>query len=248
MPTLLPDSISEKFALMNNLIHVYCDESCHLEHDHARSMVLGAVWCDAGYRAMLSRKIKALKKEFGLAPGFEIKWVKVSPAKLDFYRALLDLFFDEPMLRFRALVVPNKSSLDHQRFAQDHDVFYYKMWYLLLNRLISPDEHYRIFLDIKDTRGQQKVDKLHEVLCNANYDFDRNVIRSIELVHSHDVLLLQLADLLIGAVGYLHRGLQESPAKLALVAYIRQRTGLSLECSSLLRAEKFNLFVWRPQA
>jgi len=61
-------------------------------------------------------------------------------------------------------------------------------------------------------------------------------------------LLLQLVDLLIGTLSYLHRGLQDSPAKLALVAHVRHRSGLRLEQSSLLRADKFNLFVWRPQA
>ena len=196
---------------------------------------------------MLARKIKDLKKRHGLPPQLEIKWVKVSPGQLDFYLALIDLFFDEPLLNFRGLVVPDKQALEHGRFEQNHDEFYYKMWYLLLNRLIDPAQHYRIFLDIKDTQGQAKVIKLHNVLCNANYDFDRSVIEKIELVHSHDVLLLQLADLLIGAVGYLHRGLQESPAKLALVAHLRNRSGLSLEKSSLLKAEKFNLFVWKPQ-
>jgi hypothetical protein len=233
---------------MSELIHVYCDESCHLENDQARAMVLGAVWCPASHRAMLARKVKALKQAHGLAPGFEIKWVKVSPSGLNFYRALLDLFFDEPLLHFRGLVVPDKAALDHGRFAQNHDVFYYKMWYLLLNRLITPEERYRIFIDIKDTRGQAKIAKLHEVLCNSNCDFDRSVIQSIELVHSHDLPLLQLVDLLIGALGFAHRGLQESPAKLALVTHLRHRSGLSLERSSLLRAEKFNLFVWRAQA
>jgi hypothetical protein len=233
---------------MNELIHVYCDESCHLENDQAKAMVLGAVWCPASHRAMLARRLKALKNTYGLAPNFEIKWVKVSPALLDFYRAALDVFFDEPLLHFRALVVPDKQALNHACFSQSHDEFYYKMWYLLLNPLINPSDRYRIFLDIKDTQGQAKVTKLHDVLCNANYDFDREVIQSIELVHSHDVLLLQLADLLMGAVGYMHRGLQESSAKLALVTHIRHRSGLSLERSSLLREEKFNLFVWRPRS
>lgn len=233
---------------MTASIHVYCDESCHLEHDHASAMVLGAVWCPASHRAMLGRKIKALRSTYGVGPGVEIKWVKVSPAKLDFYLALVDLFFDEPLLHFRGLVVPDKSALDHSRFAQDHDGFYYKMWYLLLNRMISPDERYRIFIDIKDTRGQAKVAKLHEVLCNAHYDFDRSVIESIEQVHSHDVSLLQLADLLIGALGYLHRNLHDSEAKQAVIERIRQRSRLNLDSSTLLRADKFNLFVWRPQA
>lgn len=233
---------------MTASIHVYCDESCHLEHDHASAMVLGAVWCPASHRAMLGRKIKALRSAYGIGPEVEIKWVKVSPARLDFYLALVDLFFDEPLLHFRGLVVPDKSALDHGRFAQDHDGFYYKMWYLLLNRMISPDERYRIFIDIKDTRGQAKVAKLHEVLCNAHYDFDRSVIESIEQVHSHDVPLLQLADLLIGALGYLHRNLHGSEAKQAVIERIRQRSRLNLDSSTLLRADKFNLFVWRPQA
>ena len=195
---------------MNDQIHVYCDESCHLEYDHAHAMVLGAVWCPASHRAMLARKIKALKKEYGLAPGFEIKWIKVSPARLDFYRAVLDLFFDEAMLHFRAMVVPDKHLLDHARFNQSHDDFYYKMGYLLLNPMLNPSHHYRIFLDIKDTQGQAKITKLHHTLCNANNDLERNLIQSIEMVHSHDVLLLQLTDLLIGAIGYVHRGMQGS--------------------------------------
>lgn len=232
---------------MTERIHIYCDESCHLENDHLRAMVLGAIWCPASHRQALARKIKALKAAHGLPPQFEIKWVKVSPGQLPFYQALMDLFFDEPLLHFRGLVVPDKQALDHGKFQQDHDTFYYKQWYTLLNRLIDPSKRYRVFLDIKDTRGQAKVKKLHDVLCSANYDFDRSVIESIELVHSHDVLLLQLADLLIGALSYVHRGVHDSPAKLALVAHLRHRSGLRLEQSSLLRADKFNLFVWMAQ-
>jgi Protein of unknown function (DUF3800) len=232
---------------MTDRVHIYCDESCHLENDKMQSMVLGAVWCPADHRRALAGKIKALKKRFAIPANLEIKWVKVSPGQLPFYQALLDLFFDEPLLHFRGLVVPDKQALNHGRFAQSHDDFYYKQWYTLLNRLIDPAKHYRIFLDIKDTQGQAKVRKLHDVLCNAHYDFDRSVIESIELVHSHDVLLLQLADLLIGALSYVHRGLHDSPAKLALVTHVRHRSGLGLEQSSLLRADKFNLFVWRPQ-
>ena len=75
------------------------------------------------------------------------------------------------------------------------------MWYLLLTHLIDSDHQFRVFLDVKDTQGRAKVAKLHkEILCNAHYDFDQHVIRKIELVRSHDVPLLQMADLLIGAL------------------------------------------------
>lgn len=213
---------------MTDTMHIYCDESCHLENDGMKAMVLGALWCPADHRKLLSRKIKALKAEHGLPPSFEIKWVKVSPGKLPFYQALLDLFFEETMLHFRGLVVPNKQLLDHERFTQNHNEFYYKQWYTLLNRLIDPEKCYRIFLDIKDTQGRRKVAKLHDVLCNANYDFDRSIIESIEQVQSHDVPLLQLTDLLIGALSYVHRGLHDSPAKQALVAHIRHRSACRL--------------------
>lgn len=77
---------------MTERIHIYCDESCHLENDHLRAMVLGAIWCPASHRQALARKIKALKAEHGLPPQFEIKWVKVSPGQLPFYQALRQAF------------------------------------------------------------------------------------------------------------------------------------------------------------
>ena len=32
---------------MPRTYNIYCDESCHLEHDHLGVMALGAVWCPA---------------------------------------------------------------------------------------------------------------------------------------------------------------------------------------------------------
>lgn len=232
---------------MNEIIHIYCDESCHLENDRQKAMVLGGLWCPADLRAALGRRIKAVKADFGIPPGVEIKWTKVSPARLDFYLALIDLFFDADALRFRAVIVPDKSVLDHQRFGQTHDDFYYKTWYLVLTHLLDDQHQFRVFLDIKDTRGQVKVEKLRDVLCNAHYDFDRQRILGVEQVHSHDVPLLQLADLIIGALSHLHRGLDGSPAKQALIGRIRQRSGHDLLRSTLPRAEKFNYLVWRPR-
>ena len=38
----------------------------------------------------------------------------------------------------------------------------------MLKTLFEPDCEYNIYIDIKDTRGQRKVEKLHEVLCNKD--------------------------------------------------------------------------------
>lgn len=232
---------------MNGIVHIYCDESCHLERDHQRAMVLGGLSCPAGVRKAIGRRIKELKRTFGIPEGREIKWTQVSPSRLPFYLALVDLFFDEPDLGFRTVIVPDKTALDHTAFGQTHDEFYYKMWWQLLTRLIDDEHRFRIFIDIKDTHSAAKVQKLHEVLCNAHYDFDRERVISVEAVHSHDVPLLQLADLLIGAVSHLHRGVDGSPAKRAVIERIRERSGLGLLRSTPVQARKFNVFVWRPR-
>jgi len=132
---------------MTDCIHIYRDESCYLEHDQ-RVMVLGAVWCPVSHRAALGRKMKALRKQYDIPASFEIKWTKVSPALLNFYLGLVDLFFDEPMFNFRSVVVPDKDALEHGAFGQTHDEFYYKMWYLLLTHLVDDEHRFRVFLDI----------------------------------------------------------------------------------------------------
>ena len=85
------------------LFNVYCDESCHLEHDGVPVMAWGAVYCPADASRAISEAVRTLKAEHGLARHFEAKWTKVSPAKADFYLALIDLFLNDERLRFRGL-------------------------------------------------------------------------------------------------------------------------------------------------
>jgi len=232
---------------MSQVFNIYCDESCHLENDRQQVMVLGAVWCPLEKTRAIAEHIRQLKATHGLAADFEIKWTKVSPAKVAFYQAVLDYFFAEESMHFRAWVIPDKTQLRHAAFGQDHDTWYYKMMFGLLEPLLTPDACFHIYLDKKDTRSARKVQKLHEVLCNNLYDFNRDIVERVQVVESHAVEQLQLADLLLGAVGYVNRGLSSSPAKNALAARIKERTGYSLERPTLLREPKFNLFIWRGQ-
>ena len=41
------------------LYNVYCDETCHLEHDGINDMVIGAVWCPHYGKSI--RELKKLK-------------------------------------------------------------------------------------------------------------------------------------------------------------------------------------------
>jgi hypothetical protein len=232
---------------MSLTFNIYSDESCHLEHDRQPVMVLGAVWCPLEKTREISWRIREIKTKHHLAPNFEAKWTKVSPAKQTFYMELLDYFFDDDDLHFRALIVAEKSKLQHEAFGQTHDTWYYKIYFDMLKVLLDPHAEYRIYLDIKDTHSADRIRKLHDVLCNDMYDFDHKIITKVQTVRSHEVEQIQLADLLTGAIGYANRHLATSVAKVAMVGLMRERWGYSLKKTTLLREEKVNLFRWAPR-
>lgn len=230
---------------MTEFFNIYCDESCHLEHDRQKVMVLGAVWMPADAVKEVSIRISEIKQEHGLHPRAEIKWTKVSTSKQRLYLDLVNYFFDVDSLRFRALVAP-KDGLMHVVHQQTHDEWYYKMYFDMLKIIFSPNGRYHIYLDIKDSRGGRKVSNLHKVLCNNLYDFKREIIQRVQIIRSDESQVMQLADVLIGVISYVNRGLTGSAAKMAMVEKVRERTGYILTRSTLYREEKFNIFCWLP--
>ncbi len=210
-------------------------------------MVLGALWCPDEKRKEIFERIREIKADHGFGNDFEIKWNKVSRSYVDLYLDLVNYFFDDDDMHFRALVIPDKSALDHKKFDQDHDTFYYKMYFDLIKVILNPEYAFNIYIDIKDTRSQDKVNKLLEVLRNNHYDFNKKIIRKVQQVHSHEVGTLQIADLLTGAISYLHRGLSGNKGKEVLIERIKRRSGYALNHSTLYKENKFNLFVWQPR-
>ncbi len=231
---------------MPQIINIYCDESSHLENDKQKVMVLGAVWCPYEKKDEIFERIREIKIKHKLKRDFEIKWTKVSKSKVEFYLDIIDYFFDDDDLHFRALVVPDKTILDHKKMNQDHDTWYYKMYFSMLKVLIDPHAKNRIFMDIKDTRSANKMRKLHNVLCTDQYDFNRDIIEIVQTVRSHEVELIQLADLLIGAVSYVNKGLSTNEGKLKVIERIQKRSGYSLTLTTYLKESKFNIFIWHP--
>lgn len=58
--------------------------------------------------------------------------------------------------------------------------------------------------------------------------------------------MLQLTDILIGALTYANRGLATSAAKMAIASHLRDRLGRNvLTRTSTFSATKFNRLVWQ---
>lgn len=225
--------------------NIYCDESCHLEYDHQKIMVLGAIRCEKSYKKQAVNDIRNIKEKYNMNKFCEVKWTKVSPDKYEMYHELVNYFFSNHNLSFRAVIV-DKSQLKHDLFNQSHDNFYYKVYYQLLCRIIVPNNENYIYLDIKDTKGARKVRKLGEILANGLYDFNMECIKNVQIINSKESELLQLADIFIGAISYLNRNENEkenySKAKMNLIETIINSSGYNLRKSTFLSEEKFNLF------
>ena len=233
------------------LINIYCDESCHLEHDNAKAMLLGAISCPDGEKNRIYSEIRAIKKAHNLSTWREIKWTGVSPAQLPFYLDIIDYFVKETSLDFRAVVAKDKCNLNHDKFNQrSHDLWYYKAYFYLLDAMIGGySEEYKIFIDIKDTCGGPRAKKLHEVLCNNKYDFKHDVIKSIEQVRSCSSEILQLTDLIMGAIGFYHNGHYRSPnasqAKKKVVDKLFEVYQNEITRGTARGTKKMDIFLWK---
>lgn len=218
---------------MSKTFNVYCDESCHLENDHKDFMFLGSISCAYPQVERHSKRIEELKKEHNFYA--EIKWTKVSHSKLRFYIDLIDYFFDTD-LKFRTIGI-DKSKINNDIFDQTYDDFYYKMYYQLLNYKIDTLSHYNVYLDIKDSLSACKVRKMKDIL-----NVKLGVFRTVQNIRSHESLLMQLADFLMGAISYYNNDKEHrNAAKMQLIEKIRKHARIP-DLGKTNYNNKMNLF------
>ena len=224
------------------MINIYCDESCHLEHDQQKVMAIGGIACSNYAKFNVYEDIKKIKEKHSIMSNQEIKWNKVSKGEQTYYEDLINYFFDNELLRFRGVLLPNKSVLRHNEFSQSHDDFYYRMYYYTISYFLNQEDDIEVYIDIKDTNSMQKIKKLEEVLHNKARNRSKEVTK-IQEIRSHENSILQLTDLLLGAITYINRDIHTSSAKLQLCSLIKARASQSLTKTSSLSEGKLNLLI-----
>lgn len=232
--------------LLKSTVNVYADESSHMD-DGTVFMVLGSIWMDSGLTSDFTSKVKDIKNRHNISKFREIKWTKVSQAKIDYYKELIDLFASYSGVNYRA-VVADKTKLDHERFGHTSDDFYYIMQYYLIRNIAEKCfGSMKIYLDYKDTWSGVRCHKLADYLNNTKKVISQGVVA--QPVRSHESSALQLADLISGAIMYANKNRSDSDsmAKLELVDYIKQKIGVDLVSSTSLSVEKFNIFFWEAR-
>jgi hypothetical protein len=218
---------------MSKTFNFYCDESCHLENDHSSFMLISYVSSSYNQVKLHSQNIRALKRKHFFKG--EMKWSALSKSQYPFYKELIDYFFATD-LQFRAIVI-DKSQLKHCDYNQTHDDFYDKMYFQLLNKKIFPENNYNIYLDIKDTHSFEKAASLKSYL-NRNFIS----VRSLQIIRSYESELMQLTDVIMGAIAYHLRKEKKVIAKNKIIEKIQYHCKLPITQSTALSASKFNLF------
>lgn len=222
---------------MNKTFNLYCDESTHLIHDGHPYMLLSYISIAYPQIRLAKEEIKAIKRKFNYTE--ELKWTNVHSATYKVYAELVDWFFMND-LEFRAVVV-DKSQIDEQRADYSFNDFYFRMYFQLLHTKVDFQNRYNVFLDIKDTCSGEKLEKLKKIM---SYN---SSIGTLQFIPSRESVFIQLADVLMGAINYNLR-IQKGDvkgnviAKLKLIEKIKRHSNISLNTTTPLSRNKFNLF------
>lgn len=223
-------------------IDVYCDEAYpdlfSSTKPQAKYLLIGSLWLPNEKRALFKKEIHTLRHQYKI--GGEIKWTKVSPSKIEFYKELISWFFDKGReLRFRCIVI-DRDKVDLVRFQEsDQELGFYKFYYQMLLHWIHPFNTYSIYSDLKSTRLRDRLKTLRACLKNANLTAEIPITQS---VRSKESVLIQLSDLLVGlTAAKMNRCLKEDSAKQELVHHVEKNIGGTIS-STPLNEKKFNVF------
>jgi hypothetical protein len=222
---------------------VYCDESrpdlLSSRNPQAQYMVIGSLWLKSDDRGKFKTAIHQMRDKHKV--GGEFKWQKVTPSRLDFYKELMDWFFDQGEdLRFRSIVVEHeKVNLVHYH-ENDQELGFYKFYYQMLHHWIMDFNEYSVFCDFKSNRRRDRLHVLDRCLSYSNLS---SSITNVQAIRSKESILIQLTDLLTGIVAArMNNCLNTNTAKCNLVTHLENK--LSHQVKHTVRSEqKFNVFV-----
>ncbi len=232
---------------------IYIDESCHLENDKLPLMCIGYTKIDSTNYETYKKEIKAIKLKHKSPT--EVKWNKLSMSRVGLYKDLIDYFFEKE-IQFRAILVKNKGQLNHNKFNKgDHTSFYYTLVFFLLRNpwVNSSEDIFKVILDIKDTRGKERLHNL-DIRLNQEYKSkyeQDSPFHFFQHIRSDESEFLQLTDLFIGAITYKarkgHKEENASEVKKIVVDYLEEKSGYVLHDGTNPLEDKFNIFDFQLQ-
>lgn len=226
--------------------NVYCDESCHLVSNDSKYMLIGAVYCPKSKVKKVNEYIEHLKENYNISNKIELKWNKIDKKTEKLYLDIINYFFNNDDLKFRVIVI-DKTKLDHEKYNQTENEFYHKTYYEMLKYIIIPGNSYNIYPDIKDTNSYYYHQVMLDYLRIKMQDTNKKTIKKVQPIRSYEAPILQINDILIGALSYYYRNLSKNSVKLNIINEIKKLYQNDFDTSSYYSNTKFNIFIWRSR-
>ncbi|WP_064681271.1 DUF3800 domain-containing protein [Rhizobium bangladeshense] len=215
---------------------VYClfvDESSQTAH---RYLSLGCLAIEEAWLKGFEFSISHAK-HLELRTG-ELKWSKISAAKLHAYKLVIDRFFDHgdvsTPIHFHSLVIDTSKIRDDTYNKGDREIGFNKEVYQLLMKCarLYPTAHFKVYADHRDTSFS--MDELRSILnAGARKKGDARVtpFRLVQFCDSKKFLPLQMTDLLLGAITFQinghHKRRDASRHKCHLSDYVLARSAIT---------------------
>lgn len=245
MPTL-PDPKRREPPDPSLIREVYVDES---SQNRGQELLLGALCIPLPWSAQATRMLH--RSRLPELPNGEMKWGKVSLSKLAAYQRFVDRFFESvPFFEahFHCLCVTRAKINDAKFNDGDREVGFNKEIFQIANKCarLYPTL-FHVYPDYRDT--PQNPEELRLILnrYRAKKGDRRDwPFRRCQFRDSKTTLLLQLTDILLGAVGFHVNGHNDkpdaSPAKRQLASHILAHARIS-DCTRDTRvAGKFTIW------
>lgn len=183
---------------------IFIDESSQTKHKH---ILLGGLIIQRDLTFGLNAMLEMACSYYSISR--EAKWTKVSKRHLPAYRALVDTFFKSPEFMTPChfhITAMESARQNHSKFNEgSKEIGFNKEIYQLIMKFIRlyPDGIYHVHLDYRDaSESNEEMRKIvNNGIANRLNRFDRPV-RRLQMRRSHEVLALQLVDILLGGIGY----------------------------------------------
>lgn len=223
-------------------VNIYCDESRHEGQSSQKYMVIGGLWLPRDKRQEILDGLHIVQRQYRIAG--ELKWQSYSRSRLAGYCAAIDFLASRSDIHFHCIVV-DKTKVDHDKyFRGDRQLGFWVFYWHCLKQWMGNRNTYYVSIDFKPESLLSGPRRLREVLQEGC--IKRCWLKSLQCVDSRENLFCQMADILIGAVGYEQNGLTGSAPKRELCEHIARTYGrrdlLGTDPPEHLR---FNIFkIW----
>lgn len=208
--------------MANYYYNLYCDES---GIERKGGFYFGGIHCSPERAKRLEAQIAAFRERTGCLR--EMKWTKVSAKMLPSYIEFTNIFFEDAYATF---VLTEVQKGDHWlSLGRTEEERFFQAYFRFLSDSMWANARYKIYLDNQSCK-KYRWKSLHYVM-NMPYIRHKTQKKIIALsaVDSHDQDLVQLVDVLLGALV----STAIAPAKTTLSEYVRKhlnaktKTGLA---------------------